>query len=259
MEETMSIISSSDLQTILDKAARHAAEVLGDPNVVTTPNAGLLVANTDVLAALQTAVAGFTDDGQVADLLPAVYGLAQAPPGLSFGPIWAGVLDALDRHCRRFGYDTLDKYLDYLNVTTPTLRAHGDFAAYIRGLSPGNVFTPANWVVMHVTVTGAGTATFTHIAALDTTKYGKAQIKVLNTKTEGLTSTVLTFPKAQKNGADHSVVATITDTTDGHLTVFDDTDLAFTDVLVTSATISGGNSTDTFDIVIVPDRDIAAA
>jgi hypothetical protein len=257
----MSIIASSDLQTILDKAARHAAEVLGDPNVVTTPNAGLLVANTDVLAALQTAVAGFTDDGQVADLLPAVYALALGPPTANglLSASWANVLAALDAHCRRFGYDTLDKYLDYLNVTTPTLRAHGDFAAYVRGLSPTNVFTPANWVVMHVTVTGATAATFTHVAALDITKYAKAQIKVLNTKTEGLTSTVLTFPKAQKNGADHSVTATITVQTDGNLTVFDDVDLAFTDVLTTSATISGGVATDTFDIVIVPDRDIAAA
>lgn len=257
----MAIIGASDLQAVLDKAARWAAEALGDSNVVDTPNAGVSIANTNVLAALQTAVQGLSDDQQVADLLPAIVDLAASPPQINSwaGSNWAAVLDAIERHCRRYGYATLDDYLDDLNDPTPTVRVHEDFAKYLRGISPANVFTPANVVLMNVTVTGAATATFTHVAALDTAKYAPGQIKVLNTKAEGLSSTVLTFPKAQKDGADQSVEATITATDDEALTAFDDTDLAFTDVLTTSATISGGNSTDTFDIVIVPDRSITAA
>ena len=257
----MPIIGASDLQTILDKAARWAAEVLGDSNVVTTPNAGLLLANTDVAAALETAVAAFTDPEQLADLLPAVRDFADGPPIMHSwaGSNWAAILDALDAHCRRYGYADLDAYLSDLNVATGVLRAHADFSAYLRRLSALNVFTPVEHIVMHVTATGTGTATFTHVAALDTDLYAPGQIKVRNTKTEGLTSTVLTFPKAQKAGVDHSVVATVTVTTDENETDFDDTDLAFDDVLAASATISGGVSTDTFDIVIVPDRDIVAA
>jgi len=257
----MGIISTGNLTTVLDKLARHAAEVVGDGKVVSSPNAGLLLANYDVLVPLATLILGLGDPDQEADLLRAAHDLVNGPPQLQsyLGGVWAPELDALDAHCRRFGYDTLDAYLTYLNAATGVLRAHEDFSIYLRHLSPRNLFTPANVVLMHVTVTGATTADFVHVAALDTAKYGPGQIKVLNTKTEGLTSTVLTFPKAQKNGADHSVVATVTVQTDGNLTGFDDTDLAFTDVLTTSATISGGVSTDTFDIVVVPDRSIAAA
>ena len=264
----MAIISASHLQTILDKAARWAAEAVGDSNVVASPNAGLLVANSDVLSALETAVAGFTDPEQLADLLPSVRDLADSNPILNSwaGSVWSELLDALDAHCRRYGYANLDAYLTYLNQSTPTLRAHGDFSQYLGRVSAPNTFTPGNALVLRgngllavVTVTGAATADFVHVGPLDLTKYAPGQIKVLNTNTEGLTSTVLTFPNAINSSGAESIVATITVQTNGHLTVFSDTGLIFSDCPVAGASISGGNAGDTFAIVIVPDRSVTSA
>jgi hypothetical protein len=256
----MAIIGTNNLQTILDKAARWAGETQGDTSVVAAANAGLLVANTDVLAALQTAVMGLTDVEQVADLLPSIRDLNDGAPVLHSwaGSVWAAVMRALDTHSQRYGYASLDAYLTYLNSVSPTLRVHGAISL-LRAFSPGNVFTSANCVLATAAVTGASTATFTHVAALDTTRYAPGQIKVLNTKGEGLTSTVLTFPGAIKNGVATSINATVTVTTNATLTVFSDANLAFTDCPIAGATISGGNAGDTFSIVIVPDRSVSAA
>jgi len=270
----MAQISNANLQSVLDKMARWAAETNGDPlasnlsvYALTSPNAGFAVANTDVLAALQTLITGLTDPYQKADLLPPVVALNSGPPALgSLGhAFWAAVRAALDVHALRYNNlaaadrSGLDALLRVLNASAPTLRAHGKFAQYFGNLSPGNVFTPLCFTLATVTVTGATSANFVHVTALDTELYAAGQIKVLNTKTEGLTSTVLTFPNAVKSGAAHSITATITTTTNQYLTAFDDVELLFTDCPVTGATITGGVSGDTFSIVIVPDRTVNGA
>ena len=124
-------------------------------------------------------------------------------------------------------------------------------------LSPANLFTPTPFTLATLVVTGADSATFAHVAGLDTTLYSTGKIAVLNTKTEGLTSTVITVT-CTKSGVAHQVAFTVSVQTDEYLTAGDDSDLLFSDCTAL-VSISGGNTGDTFSLVILPDRAIAAA
>ena len=272
----MAQISNANLIILLDKMARWAAEAEGtalasslSTYAVTAPTGGIGVANTDVLAALKVAVAAYTDADQQADFVCPVLDLNNSQPilgSLAFY-FWTKMRRALDEHMGRYAANAiaagdisyLDAALRVLNAAVATVRAHALFAQYFGGLNPNNVFPATPITLATVVVTGASTATFTHIAALDSTLYGPCKLMVLNTKTEGLTSTVLTFPVAVKAGVPTSIAATITSQTSQLLTAFGDTTVAFTDCPVTSATISGGVSTDTFSVVAIPDRAINAA
>ena len=271
----MAQISNANLITILDRMARWGGEAGGIPlasavatggvYAATSPNAGIAVADTDVLAALQTLVGGFTDVHQQEDFIPPVVALNDGQPALgSLGyNFWAAVRQALDIHGLRYNslatgdLSGLDAMLRVLNASTPTVRAHGLFNQYFGNLSPGNVFVPTPFTLATLAVTGATSATFTHVAALDLTLYGRGKIAVLNTKTEGLTSTVLTMT-CTKSGVATSVVFTVNVTTNNYLTAGGDATLTFSDCTAL-VSISGGFTGDTFSLVILPDRAISAA
>jgi hypothetical protein len=271
----MAQISNADLIHILDRMARWGGEAAGIPlasavatggvYAATSPNAGIAVADADVLAALQTLVGGFTDVHQQEDFIPPVVALNDGQPALgSLGyNFWAALRRALDIHGLRYNslaagdLSGLDAMLRVLNASAPTVRAHGLFNQYFGNLSPGNVFVPTPFTLATLAVTGATSATFTHVGALDLTLYGPGKIAVLNTKTEGLTSTVLTMT-CTKSGVATSVPFTVNVTTNNYLTAGGDATLTFSDCTAL-ASISGGVTGDTFSVVILPDRAISAA
>jgi len=269
----MSQISNTNLKVICDKATRHALLANGSPMaddiatgaiyVETAPAAGLLPANDAILAALKTAVTNFTDADQQADFIEPVLTLFQGTPLLNqfMYSFWSGVRRALDAHMSRYSVNAmavgdrspLDAALRVINLSA-LVRLHGDFNTYFGDISPVNLFTPLPFVLAHITITGASTLTFVHVSAIS--DYGPGQIAIHNTKTEGLTSTVLTLT-AIAGGLALAPTSTVTVQTDEHLTVCSDTAQVYTDC--TGATVTGGVSTDTFDVVILPDRVINAA
>jgi len=271
----MAQISNANLITILDRMARWGGEAGGVPlasavatggvYAATSPNAGIAVADTDVLAALQTLVGGFTDVHQQEDFIPPVVALNDGQPALgSLGyNFWAALRRALDIHALRYNslaagdLSGLDAMLRVLNASAPTVRAHGLFNQYFGNLSPGNVFVPTPFTLATLAVTGSTSATFTHVAALDTTLYGNGKIAVLNTKTEGLVSTTLTMT-CTKSGVATNVAFTVGVVTNNYLTAGGDTTLTFSDCTAL-VSISGGVLGDAFSIVILPDRAVAAA
>jgi hypothetical protein len=271
----MAQISNANLTTILDRMARWSAEAAGIPlasavatggvYAETSPNAGIAVADTDVLGALQTLVSGFTDVHQQADFIPPVVALNDGQPTLgNLGyNFLAALRQALDIHGLRYNslaagdLSGLDAMLRGLNASTPTVRAHGLFNQYFGNLSPGNVFVPKPFTLATLAVTGATSATFTHVAALDLTLYGAGKIAIRNTKTEGLTSTTLTMT-CTKSGVATSVTFTVNTTTNNYLTAGNDATLTFSDCTAL-VNISGGVTGDTFSVVILPDRAISAA
>lgn len=256
----MAIISSGNLQTVLDKMARWAAEAAGDSQVVTTPNAGIVIANTDVLAALETTIDGLTDNDQNADLLPAIRDLGDSAPALNYfgAAAWAGMLDAFDRHARRYGYADLNAYLSFLNVTTPALRVHNDFSKYLGRVRSPNVFIPVDTDLARIDITGAAAGTFVDIAAIDTTLYGGAKLVAKNngalTTNPVLSVTVMNLI----TGASQVLTVTTGSLSDGAETDLSDTTKKFWDVTNITVTSdgTGGNSV---KIVAKTDRSITAA
>lgn len=277
----MAQISTANLKTLIDKIARYVAELDGLPlasavatgslYTVTVPNSGLLKANSDVLSALDTLVLTTIDDATLMALLyPAVRQLYVQNPVLNsvYAALLAKVLDALDAYGQANNTLTsadrggLDAMLRVLNAGAPTLRAHEALSKYCGRLSPGNVFTNLPYVLGHVAITGATTGTYTPTGnnsdgKLDTSRFAPGQVALLNTKGEGLTSTTVALT-ILKNGVGGTVNWTVATTTDQQLTAGDDTSLAMTGCLAQTPAITGGNSGDTFDVVILPDRAISA-
>jgi hypothetical protein len=255
--------------------ARHAAEAdgialssavaTGAVYTVTVPNSGLSVANTDVLAALDTLIETTIADPDLSALIEDIVdGLEAIPPGLEVG-YWQAVMNGLDSYgllnndqiaADRGGLDTM---LRVLNASTPTLRVHGLFEKYFGRISPNNVFVPTPFTVATIAVTGTTTATLSHVAALDTTLYAPGKIAIINTKGEGTQpSTALTL-NCTKNGVLTSVAFTIGAATDKYLTAGTDTSLAFTDCPAQTPGVSGGNNNDAFAVVVLPDRCVNAS
>src|SRR4051812_43201969 len=147
----MAFISTSNLRSILDKLARFASEAVGDPGFNASFNAGFAQASADVLTggnSIATLVLGLADEDQVADLLPAARDLDQTHPTPPVGfliavPEISKMLNALDVHAKRYGYKGIDDALTALNVSTPTLRAHGFFRQYLGKITAANSFIPS--------------------------------------------------------------------------------------------------------------------
>lgn len=268
----MAQISNTNLQHVLDKMARYASEAdgvalasaiaTGAAYTATSPNGGLQVANTDVISALQTVIQGLSDIVQQGDFAPPANNLGSPILSTYVYSIWSQMRHALDMHALRYNAGAsgdlsgLDSLLRVLNASAITLRAHGAFQTYFGGLSPANLFTPTPFTLATIAVTGATTANLTHVAA--NTAYGLGQIAILNTKAEGLTSTTLSLKGTQSGTPSTSFTATVATTTNNEITACSDTTQTWSDC--TSLTsISGGNSGDTFSVVILPDRTIQSA
>lgn len=276
----MAQISTGNLTTLMDRMARHAAELSGTPlasaiatggaYAATSPSGGVGNANTNVLSAMVTSALSYADAAQMADLIPAI-SQASLAPGTSdnfLSTFWAPLRRALENHLGRYNSRTstdlsyLDAALRVINANAITLRAHGAFAQYFGGVSAANVFTPTPYVIGTLTVTGATTATFAKTGMggstglLDTSLYGPGQVALLNTKSEGLTSTTFVLT-CLSSGVGVPVTIDVTSTTNNELTAGDVTTQTITGV-TGLVSVAGGVSTDTFSIVILPDRCINA-
>ena len=288
----MAQISNAQLQAILDKAARHAAEANGDPlptaiataapYAVSVPNGGLSVANSDVLSALDIYVlATIADAVLTGAVYKAVHRLNTNNPQLVVD-YWREVLDGLDAYGILAGNTLqptdrggLDAMLRVINTPTLTLRASGTFNQYFGRLSPSNVFPTTPFVLGTIAVTGAAAGTLTLTGAslnglLDTTKYGPGQIAMLNSKGSANGSLDVITINVLKNGVPTQVVFTAGATTDKYLTAATgDTTQTFTGLSGTGGaagatgcalvSIATGTNGDAFSIVILPDRKINAA
>ncbi len=271
----MAILSNANLKTLLDKLARFAAELNGDnlettvaaggTRLLTAFAAGLTVANSDVWSSLDTLIAGFADNDQKSDLLPASHFLNQNNPNALalLSAILAAPLAALDVHCAlRSGVSTvqqpnaLDAYLTSLNLTTPTGRVHGELLL-VRKFSAGNVFFPTFLQLGTIAVTGAASGTYTHGAAVDLTKYGAGQIMLLNTNAH-TTNAILSVTALKPGGATATVTFTAGGLTNNLLTAGSDITQSFSDVSGITVT-SGGTAGDNYAVVLVPDRAVNAA
>ena len=290
----MAQISNANLQSILDKIARHAAEANGDvlataiatggAYAVSSPNSGLSVANSDVLAALDTLVHTTIADVTLDRLAyPAINTLnIQNPTLQSFeASLWAAVVAALDAYGLANNALALndsggiDAMLRVLNAAAPTLRVHAAFDKYVRGIAANNTFTDVPYVLGTIAVTGAAAGTLTlaglnNTGQLDTSRFGPGQIAMLNSKgsAEG-TQDVITL-MCNKNGVATQLVFTAGATTDKYLTAATgDTSKTFTGLSGTGGaqgaagcalvSIATGTAADAFSIVILPDRPINAA
>jgi hypothetical protein len=265
-EFQMALITNNELQAILDKLARYGSEAVGDPEFSNAFNAGMAKAAADTLVGgggLATYILAINDVDVEADLLPAARNLAEnvpvPPDGFLLGiPEITAMITALSTHIKRYagGPTTLDLYLTSLNVPTPTLRAHGHFAKYLKALTARNVFIPADLDIASFAVTAATTGTFTHDAAISITQYGGAKLVAHNVgalnSTTGISVTAKKF-----DGTTQVLTASIATLTDTH-----ETDLSVTSQLfydVTAIAVTGATNGDHIKIVAKTDRSIVAA
>ena len=260
----MSLISNMNLQTVIDKLARFAAESVGDPEFSGAFNAGFSSASGHVFSggsSLASFVLGLGDEDQVADLLPPARDLDETnptPPAnlVVNAPGIGAMLIAIDKHFQRFGYNGLDAYLSSINSPTPTLRAHGMFRRYLGKVTAPNSFLPNDLVVATFNITGATTGTYAHSAAIDTTQYAGAKLVVKNvTALTGTTGVTVTGKKL--DGTTASLTASVSTLTINHETDLSDVTMKFVDV--TNIAVTGGTNGDEIEIVAKTDRSIASA
>jgi hypothetical protein len=257
----MSMISNSDLTTVLDKLARFASEAVGDPEFAAGLTAGFDTASTDVFGPLATFILGLDEEDQVADLLPAARDLDQVHPTAPTGFLINSkgvnaMLTAIDAHFKRFGYTGLDNRLTTINTPTPTLRAHGLFRRYLGKISAANSFIPNDLALAKIVATGATTGTFTHLATVDKTQYAGAKLVAKNVGALG-SDTAVSVTGVKLDGTTATLTATITVHTDAHETDLSVTTKSF--INVTAISITGATNTNQINIVAKTDRSIASA
>lgn len=263
----MPIISNTDLQAVVDKLSRWAAESVGDASFSNSFNAGMELANSDVMSGSNSlfqylADLAATDADPAADMLSAARDLDEdnpVPPTrfLFSIPGISAFLTAINNHIKRYNpaTTTLDAYLSSLNVSTPTLRVHEALHNHIKSFTRANVFVASDTVLATFTASGATTGTYTHVAALPSYVAGaKLVIKNQGAVTTGATLSVTGKKLDATTQVITGTVSTGTDNTETNLSV---TTKLFYDV--TNVTISGGTSGNVYEIVAKTDRDISAA
>jgi hypothetical protein len=262
----MALISNAQLTVILDKLARWASESVGDAEFNDSFTAGMELANSNVMSgagSLAAYIMATADEDIMADLLPPARDLDEdnpVPPDAFLLGITSvnRMVAALSTHIRRYnGAASLDAYLTVLNAATPTLRAHGFFAKYLKTLSKGNVFIPNDVTLATFAMTGSATGTYTHLTAINTTSYAGAKIVAKNV-TALTTDPVVTVIAKKLDGTTASLTATLTTGTINNEANLSDTAKLYTDVTGISIA-SGGTNAETFSIVAKTDRSIAAA
>jgi hypothetical protein len=183
------------------------------------------------------------------------------PDGFLLGVVSINnILKALDTHFKNFGFKGVDDYLKGQNGATgltPTLRAHGHFARYLKTLSPTNVFVPTDTILATFTETGAAAGTYAHLAAVDKTKYAGAKLVIKNV-TALTTSAVISVTAKKIDGTTGILTATLSTHTINTETNLSDTAQVYVDVTGISMA-SGGTAADEFEVVAKTDRSIASA
>ncbi|MGZ3325700.1 MAG: hypothetical protein ACXU85_00985 [Xanthobacteraceae bacterium] len=262
----MPLITNTELQALGDKLARFAAMSVGDANFDNSFTAGLDAASAAVLSgsnSLAQSILATSDEAVIADLLPAARDLDETHPVMPTGfllgiPGISAMIRAIDNHLKRYaGAASLDAYLSNLNAAGPTLRFHAAFVDHLKTLSAKNVFIGADLDLARVNVTGATAGTYTHLAAIDKTKYSGAKLVAKNVGAlTGATNLSITGKKF--DGTTATLTAAITTMTDGAETNLSDVTKVFVDV--TAITVSsGGTAGNVIKIVAKTDRDISAA
>lgn len=260
----MAQINNTQLTVILDKLARFATESVGDAEFNSGFNAGMSLASTHVLSgagALDAYILATADVDIVADLLPPARTLDEnhpTPPDayLLNVPGIAAMISALNTHFKNFGFKGLDDYLTQQNLTTPTLRAHGHFRRYLRTIAAKNSFIPNDLILATFAITGAATGTYTHVAAIDTTKYAGAKLVVKNNGAIN-SNAVISVTGVKLDGTTQTLTATLTSHADGTETNLSSVLQLFVDV--TAISVTSGTNGDAIKIVAKTDRSIATA
>lgn len=262
----MSLITNTELQAIGDKLARFAAMSVGDANFDASFTAGLDAASAAVLSGTGSIAASLLatgDESVIADLLPAARDLDESHPVMPTGfllgiPGVSAMITAINNHLKRYaGVPTLDAYLTTLNASAPTLRFHAAFTDHLKTLSAKNVFIGQDLDIARVNVTGAATGTYTHLAAIDKTKYSGAKLVAKNVGALTAT-TALSITGKKFDGTTATLTVSIATLTDGTETSLSDATKVFVDVTGITVT-SGGTSGNVIKIVAKTDRSIAAA
>src|ERR1700759_4189144 len=115
----MGQLNNSQLQTLLDKAARWATESVGDPEFNPSFSAGMALANSHVISgagSLATYILGLNDEDIEADLLPAARDLDENNPTPADGFLLtitgiSAFITALNNHFKAHGFKGVDDYL----------------------------------------------------------------------------------------------------------------------------------------------------
>ncbi len=262
----MPVITNSQLQVWLDKFARFCTEAVGDPEFSAGFNAGMEKGSMDVFSgagALAAYLLTLTDEDVIADLLPTARDLDEQHPTPPDGFLLtvkeiSAALTAMDKHVQRYaGAKSLDDHLSTLNAATPTLRAHGHFRKYLGKIAAKNSFIPNDLDLASFTASGAAAGTYSHLSAVDKTKYAGAKL-VLKNVGALTTGPVVSVSARKLDGTLTTLTATISVLTDAHETDLSDTTKLYVDT--TNITIaSGGTSGDVFKVVAKTDRSIASA
>jgi hypothetical protein len=262
----MPLISNAALQAIGDKMARFAALSVGDPAFDNSFTAGLDAASAAVLSggnSIAQYLLDSNDEAVTADLLPAARDLDESHPVMPTGfllgiPGISAMITAINNHLKRYaGVPSLDAYLTTLNASTPTLRFHAAFTDHLKALSAKNVFIGNDLDIARVNVTGAATGTYTHLAAIDKTKYSGAKLVARNVGALTAT-TALSITGKKFDGTTATLTVSISTLTDAAETNLSDVTKVFVDVTGISVT-SGGTAGNVIKIVAKTDRSIAAA
>jgi len=251
----MALITTGDLTVVLDKMARFASELV----------TGAEGASDNVFSgagALDAYILATADIDVVADLLSAARDLDESHPvpansSLLANAGFASMITALNAHFVRYGAVAgLDAHLTALNLSTPTLRAHGYFRRFLGTVSARNSFIEVDQVLATFAATGAATGTFTDVSAISAASYAGAKLVVKN---QGAVTTgaTLTVTAKKLDLTTVPLTATIATGTDDF-----ETDLSITTKLyidVTNITIAGATNGNIYEIVAKTDRDISAA
>jgi hypothetical protein len=261
----MSIINNTDLQGLLDKLARWAAEAVGDEDFDDSFTAGIALANSNVMSgagSLQTYLFGLADPDPAADMLDAARDLDESNPvaPTRFLIQIAGIsafFSALNAHIVRYNpsTSTIDAYLTSLNASTPTLRVHQALHDHLKVFSRKNVFIGNDTVLATFSCTGATTGTYASVTTIGTSYAGaKLVVKNQGAVTTGAT---LTVTGKKIDGTTQALTATISTGTDNTEQNLSSVLQLFTEV--TNITITGGTNANVYEIVAKTDRSVAAA
>jgi hypothetical protein len=261
----MPIITTNELQIVLDKVSRYVSEAVGDQAFNNAFTAGLETAAQNTLSGsngLSTYLLTISDIDVLADFMPAARNLDEihpTPPDafLLKIPEVAALITGMNNHFKLFGYKGVDDYLTQLNVVTPTLRAHGHFKKYLGTITAGNSFIPADVDLATFDITGAAAGTYTHLTKIDKVKYAGAKLVVVNVGALN-SAPVVSVTGVKLDGTTATLTATLSTATDAHETNLSDTTKKFIDVTAISVT-SLGTSGDKIKIRAKTDRDISAA
>ena len=262
----MPLISNAALQVIGDKLGRWSAMSVGDTAFDASFTAGMQAANAAVMSgagSLATYLLSLNDEAVEADLLSAARNLDETnpvPPDrfIVAIPGIAKMLADINVHLKRYSaFGTLNLYLSSLNASTPTLRFHQSFSDHLLLLSPKNVFIGKDLDIAQVSVTGAATGTYSHLAAINPVLYAGAKLVAKNVGALTAATTIsVTGKKFDLTTA--TLTATISTLTDAAETNLSDTTKNFIDVTNITVT-SGGTAGNVIKIRAKTDRDISAA